>query len=124
MDNPFNNNFFNLFGLFFCSVVDVKFRHLPVINSPSDDDNHKCLKFDINESHLNKALEEGLSEHKKIRHLEKDMDFKSNLINTTTISSLARHIIPAKNQHKVLDLLHEQRPYEEASKIIAKKYYS
>lgn len=72
---------------------------------------------------MNRAFIEALSIHNRISDLEQDLDRKHlDTINTTTITSLARHIIPAKHQHEILELHHEQRPYEEASKIIAKKF--
>lgn len=95
-------------------------------NAPFEND-EKCSKLinRINDTHLNKAFVEALSIHDRISNLEHDLDLKHvDTINTTTITSLARHIIPAKHQHEILDLHHEQRPYEEASKIIAKKFVS
>nr|XP_046910978.1 peroxidase-like [Dermatophagoides farinae]XP_046910979.1 peroxidase-like [Dermatophagoides farinae] len=102
----------------------VKFRHPQVNNAPFEND-EKCSKLinRINDTHLNKAFVEALSIHDRISNLEHDLDLKHvDTINTTTITSLARHIIPAKHQHEILDLHHEQRPYEEASKIIAKNF--
>lgn len=118
-----NHNFDFLYSLF---RNNVKFRHPQVNNAPFENDD-KCSRFIINnniinDTHLNKAFIEALSIHDRIKNLEHDLDLKHvDTINTTTITSLARHIIPAKHQHEILDLHHEQRPYEEASKIIAKK---
>lgn len=120
----FSNIFVFLSSLLFRDIV--KFRHPQVNNAPFEN-NEKCSKLinRINDTHLNKAFVEALSIHDRISNLEHDLDLKHvDTINTTTITSLARHIIPAKHQHEILDLHHEQRPYEEASKIIAKKFVS
>lgn len=44
-----------------------------------------------------------------------------NVVNTSVISSTARHVIPSPNKEKIRLMHHEQRAFEEASKVLAKK---
>lgn len=119
-------SFFSLCYVFFFgaliiqSCLDIKFRH-PKIKSIDDLKVKDCPTLKIDTVNLDRAYDEGVSANEKLRNYETLMDLKNNLINTTTISSLARHIIAAKNQDAIIDLHHQQQPYEEASRIIVKK---
>ncbi|KAF7490083.1 Chorion peroxidase [Sarcoptes scabiei] len=101
--------------------LDIKFRH-PKIKSIDDLKVKDCPTLKIDTVNLDRAYDEGVSANEKLRNYETLMDLKNNLINTTTISSLARHIIAAKNQDAIIDLHHQQQPYEEASRIIVKNF--
>lgn len=57
----------------------------------------------------------------KIQNIEKELDQNHQVINTTVISSTARHTIPSESKELLRSLHHHQRAFEEASKVLAKK---
>ncbi len=102
--------------------AEVQFRHVPVKHDPFEDTHKpKCPTYKIDDADLEKALAHGHSIKDKIRSLEHELDLTRNVVNTTRISSTARHVIPSISKEQVRLLHHEQRAFEEASKVLAKK---
>ncbi|XP_017490205.1 PREDICTED: peroxidasin-like, partial [Rhagoletis zephyria] len=101
--------------------AEVQFRHVPVKHDPFEDTHKpKCPTYKIDDADLEKALAHGHSIKDKIRSLEHELDLTRNVVNTTRISSTARHVIPSISKEQVRLLHHEQRAFEEASKVLAK----
>jgi len=82
----------------------------------------KCPTYKIDDVDLESALKHGLLVKEKIRTLENELDLTRNVVNTTRISSTARHVIPSTSKDQIRLLHHQQRAFEEASKVLAKKY--
>lgn len=115
------------FIIFFCCYLDsvsaeVQFRHVPVKHDPFEDTHKpKCPIYKIDDAFLERALVHGHLVKDKIRTLEHELDSTHKVVNTTRISSTARHVIPSVSKEQVRLLHHEQRAFEEASKVLAKK---
>lgn len=108
---------------FSSAFAEVKFRHLPVKHDPFEDTHDpKCPTFKIDDSHLESALKQGHQARDKVRILENELDLTQHVVNTSQISSTARHVIPSISKEQVRSSHHEQLAFEEASKVLAKNF--
>ena len=104
-------------------LAEVRFKHVPVKHDPFEYTHEpKCPTYKIDDSDLEIALKHGLVVKDKIGNLENQLDLTQNIVNTTLISSTARHVIPSISKDHVRLMHHQQLAFEEASRVLAKKY--